>query len=174
MTGGDLLVDDAASHDSLCAAVFRSHFRQMVGLARLLGAADPESTAQEAYLKLHMHSGRLRNETAAVPYLRTIVINATRSEHRHRSTAWRLSHPLNLRDDQSQPMYPSEGRHSELIDALKALSHRHREALVLRYWLDLSEREMAKEMNVSVGTVKAHVARGLQSLRAVLAKEESR
>jgi RNA polymerase sigma factor (sigma-70 family) len=48
------------------------------------------------------------------------------------------------------------------------LSPRHREALVLRYWLDLSEAEMADAMGVSRGTVKSHVSRGLDALAALL------
>ena len=56
----------------------------------------------------------------------------------------------------------------ELVAALGRLSARHREALVLRYWLDLSEAEMADAMGVSRGTVKAHVSRGLDSLAALM------
>lgn len=52
------------------------------------------------------------------------------------------------------------------------LSSRHREALVLRYWLDLGEAEMADTMGISRGTVKSHVSRGLDALAALL--EESR
>ena len=48
--------------------------------------------------------------------------------------------------------------------ALRRLSPRHREALVLRYWLDLTEAEMAEAMSVSRGTVKSHVSRGLDAL----------
>lgn len=62
-----------------------------------------------------------------------------------------------------------------LETALSRLSGRHREALVLRFWLGLSEREMAAALRVSAGTVKAHVSRGLAALRTALTavKEES-
>ncbi len=56
----------------------------------------------------------------------------------------------------------------EVLDALAQLSSRHREALVLRYWLDLTEVEMAAAMNVRVGTVKSHVSRGLHALGQIL------
>ena len=52
--------------------------------------------------------------------------------------------------------------------ALGRISERHREALVLRYWLDLSEAEMAEAMSVSKGTVKSHVSRGLDALAALM------
>lgn len=57
---------------------------------------------------------------------------------------------------------------SIVIGALRTLSDRHREALVLRYWLDLSEKQMVLAMGISVGSVKAHVSRGLSALRAAL------
>jgi RNA polymerase sigma factor (sigma-70 family) len=58
--------------------------------------------------------------------------------------------------------------HRELIAALATLPPRRREAIVLRYWLDLSEREIADAMGVSPGTVKSHVSRGLDALEEAL------
>jgi RNA polymerase sigma factor (sigma-70 family) len=55
-----------------------------------------------------------------------------------------------------------------LVEALGQLSTRHREALVLRYWLDLSEAEMADAMGVTRGTVKSHVSRGLDALATIM------
>ena len=54
--------------------------------------------------------------------------------------------------------------HQEVIAALAALPARRREAIVLRYWLDLPEREIAAVMGVSPGTVKSHLSRGLAAL----------
>lgn len=56
----------------------------------------------------------------------------------------------------------------ELLAALATLPARRREAIVLRYWLDLPEREIAATMGVSIGTVKSHVSRGLNALGEVL------
>ncbi len=56
----------------------------------------------------------------------------------------------------------------ELLAALAALPPRRREAIVLRYWLDVSEREMAATMRVSTGTVKSLVSRGLDALGQAL------
>jgi RNA polymerase sigma factor (sigma-70 family) len=58
--------------------------------------------------------------------------------------------------------------HAEVIAALAKLPARRREAIVLRYWLDLSEREIAAAMGVSPGTVKSHVSRGLDALGQAL------
>lgn len=55
-----------------------------------------------------------------------------------------------------------------MITALAGLPSRRREAIVLRFWLDLPEREIAATMGISPGTVKSHVSRGLAALARVL------
>ena len=55
-----------------------------------------------------------------------------------------------------------------MITALAGLPSRRREAIVLRFWLDLPEREIAAAMGISPGTVKSHVSRGLAALGRVL------
>jgi RNA polymerase sigma factor (sigma-70 family) len=59
---------------------------------------------------------------------------------------------------------------SEVISALRGLPDRQRQALVLRYYADLSEAQIAEMMGISKGAVKSHTARGMSSLRAVLEK----
>ncbi len=58
--------------------------------------------------------------------------------------------------------------HRELLAALDGLPRRQREVLVLRYWLDLSEREIAEAIGVSPGSVKTHASRGIAALSKVL------
>jgi len=58
--------------------------------------------------------------------------------------------------------------HREVIAALARLPSRRREAIVLRYWLDLPEREIAAAMGVSLGTVNSQLSRGLAALAQVL------
>ena len=57
---------------------------------------------------------------------------------------------------------------SEVISALRGLPDRQRQALVLRYYADLSEAQIAEMMGISKGAVKSHTARGMSSLRTVL------
>lgn len=59
-----------------------------------------------------------------------------------------------------------------LVRALALLPERRRRVVVLRYLLDLSEREVADDLNISVGTVKSTAARGLAQLRGLLAAAE--
>jgi RNA polymerase sigma-70 factor (sigma-E family) len=148
--------------------LFFGHFATMTRLAAMLGADDPEDVAQEAFVRLHGRRGRLRDPQAAVGYLRTTVVNLTRSRTRHLAVVRRLQ-PAPAPDTASAEHDAVRRENArELVAALGQLSARHREALVLRYWLDLTEAEMAEAMGVSRGTVKSHVSRGLAALAALL------
>jgi len=161
---GGLPVDQALTYEQL----FHTHFRAMVRLAAMLGADDPEDTAQEAFVRLHGRARALRDPHAAVGYLRTTVVNLTRSRQRHLSVVRRHPEesPPEVTSAEHDVVRREAGR--DLVAAIGRLSPRHREALVLRYWLDLSEAEMADAMGVSRGTVKAHVSRGLAALAALM------
>ena len=152
--------------------LFFGHFAAMTRLAGALGADDPEDVAQEAFVRLHARRRTLRDPHAAVGYLRTTVVNLTRSRQRHLAVVRRHREPAPPDVASAEhDVVRQEGLH-ELLAAVARLSPRHREALVLRYWLDLTEAEMAEAMGVSRGTVKSHVSRGLDALAALL--EETR
>ena len=167
------MADDGATGEPVGRALayeqlFHAHFRGMVRLAAMLGADDPEDVAQEAFVRLHGRSRALRDPHAAVGYLRTTVLNLTRSRQRHLSVVRRAPDdvPEEVASAEHDAVRREAGR--DLVAALASLSDRHREALVLRYWLDLSEAEMAECMGVSRGTVKSHVSRGLDALAALM------
>jgi RNA polymerase sigma factor (sigma-70 family) len=139
----------------------------MVRLADLLGADDPEDIAQEAFARLLKKHDRLRDPDAAVAYVRAIVCNLTRNRHRHLRVV-RLRTPAARHEDSSEQAVILREDHREVLAALAGLPGRRREAIVLRYWLDLSEREIAEAMGVSPGTVKSSVSRGLAALAQAL------
>ncbi|GAA3466905.1 sigma-70 family RNA polymerase sigma factor [Nonomuraea roseola] len=148
------------------AELFAAHYQSLVRLAGLLGADDPEDIAQEAFARLH--SRRLRDEGAALGYLRSTVCNLTRNRLRHLRIMRlrRPEPPEHARSSEHAVLVAEE--HRELLTALDALPRRQREALILRYWLDLSEREIAEAMGVTPGSVKTHASRGLAALRGKL------
>lgn len=145
--------------------LFRARYLEMVRLAGLLGADDPEDIAQEAFTRLMRR--RLDEPQAALGYLRAIVCNLTRNRHRHLRVV-RLRTPADVAEGSSEQAAILREDHREVIAALAALPPRRREAIVLRYWLDLPEREIAVIMGVSPGTVKSHVSRGLAALTLAL------
>ena len=147
--------------------LFRSRYLEMVRLAGLLGADDPEDIAQEAFTRLMNKKPDLGDAQAALAYLRTIVVNLTRNRHRHLRVV-RLRGPAAAAAESCEQAAIAYEDHQEVIAALAGLPRRRREAIVLRYWLDLPEREIAATMGVSPGTVKSHVSRGLAALARTL------
>jgi RNA polymerase sigma-70 factor (sigma-E family) len=139
-----------------------------VRLASLMLAdpADAEEVVQDAFVQAHLAWARLRDPAKALPYLRSAVLNGARSRLRHRKVVERFR-PL------AAPVGPSpEGaieageERERIMAALRSLSARQRECLVLRFYLDLSEAEIAATLGITAGSVKTHSHRGLAALAA--------
>ncbi|UYM06491.1 sigma-70 family RNA polymerase sigma factor [Solicola gregarius] len=149
------------SDDAEFAAMFQGHATRVVRLAALLGADDPEDVAQEAFCRLY--AARDRVDDRAVAYLNRIVVNEVRSRHRRNQTARRAR--LQLVELPTPIEHAGAyAERSAVIDAINTLPSRKREALVLRYWLDLPLAEIADAMGVRLGTVKSLLSRGLDAL----------
>ncbi len=159
--------------DVVVAALHREHFVPLVRLASMLlddvGAC--EEVTQDAFVQLHLHWDRLRDPAKAPAWLRSAVLNGARSRLRRRQVAER--HPADAQrsvESADAALLVSE-RHQTVLDALRELPQRQREALALRYYLDLSEVEIADAMGISTGSVKTHVHRGLAALSTRLEEE---
>ena len=165
---GDGTADTGAAAADGYQELFHGHFAAMTRLAAMLGADDPEDVAQEAFVRLHHRSRTLRDPHASLAYLRTTVVNLSRSRLRHLQVVRRhdAKPPADADSAEAHAVRREDAR--ELVAALGHLSARHREALVLRYWLDLNEAEMSDAMGISRGTVKSHVSRALDALGLLL------
>lgn len=156
------------------ADLYAEHRMRLVRLAILL--VDEMSTAedvvQEAFAGLHRNWGRLRDEYAAIGYLRTAVVNGSRSVLRRRRTArdYVPPHAVNARSAESLAMLSVE--HQAVVDALSGLAPRQREVLVLRYYGGLSEAEIAEATGISKGAVKSTASRALDSVADILARAD--
>jgi RNA polymerase sigma factor (sigma-70 family) len=151
-------------------ALFSAQLLPMMRLAHLLGGDDPEDIAQEALARLHTRWDTLNHTDGQVTaYLRTTVVNLVRSRHRHHVVVAR-QRPLTAA---VEPSSEDAAVHRADLDALlagvSALPARQREAVVLRYWLDLPVAGVAAAMGLPVGTAKSHLSRANASLRAALA-----
>lgn len=145
------------------------HHRRLtlVRLALLLVDDLPtaEDVVQDAFTALlHRHGDRLGNLDDPEAYLRTSVVNKARSVLRRRRTARAYiperEHPCPSAD---HSVLLAE-THQEVIDALQGLTRRQREVLVLRYWSDLTEAQIADTLGISRGTVKSTASRALDAL----------
>jgi RNA polymerase sigma-70 factor (sigma-E family) len=158
------------------ADLYRDHRMRMVRLAVLL-VDDPstaEDVVQEAFTGLHRHWAGLRDEAAAVAYLRTAVVNGSRSVLRRRRTArdYIPPHQVNARSAESLAMLSAE--HQAVVDALGTLPPRQREVLVLRYYGGMSEAEIADATGISRGTVKSTASRALDAVQRAMAGRAGR
>jgi RNA polymerase sigma factor (sigma-70 family) len=166
-----------AGAEAAVAGLFAARYTELVRLAGLLGADDPEDIAQEAFARLLRCYGSLRDADAALGYVRATVCNLTRNRRRHLRVV-RLRTPAERQVDMESSEQAALLREEQraVIAALAALPARRREAIVLRYWLGLSEAEIAAAMGIAAGTVKSQVSRGLAALGRTLgtALEEGR
>ena len=165
-----------ATEPRTLADLYRDHRMRMVRLAVLL-VDDPstaEDVVQEAFTGLHRHWAGLRDEAAAVAYLRTAVVNGSRSVLRRRRTArdYVPPHQVNARSAESLAMLSAE--HQAVVDALGLLPPRQREVLVLRYYGGMSEAEIADATGISRGTVKSTASRALDAVQRAMAERPGR
>ena len=173
-TGGGMLAAGAdRDADQTVTAIYTAHYRSLVRLAVLLvrDVATAEEIVQDSFIALHSAWRRLRDDEKALSYLRQSVVNRSRSVLRYRSV-------VDKNAPKPAPDVPSAEQgaislleRSAVMAALRTLPPRQREALVLKYYADLSEEQIATAMEISRGAVKSHTARGMAALRAALEPE---
>ncbi len=141
------------------ADLYREEYAPMVRLAHLITGSNEvaEDIVQESFVKMYRSWDRAVQPGA---YLRMIVVNECRTWHRRRRMEReRLPRPV------PEAVEP-ESR--ELLDALARLGLRQRSALVLRFYADLSEADVAKALGCRPGTAKSLVHRGLREMERMI------
>jgi RNA polymerase sigma-70 factor (sigma-E family) len=156
------------------AELYAAHRVSLVRLAILLvdDLASAEDVVHDAFAAMSARRSTIREPAAALGYLRTSVVNGSRSALRRRRTARAYSppHEPDLEAPESRAVLAEE--HREVLAAMETLAPRQREVLVLRYWSDLSEGEIATTLGISRGTVKSTASRALDALELVLTNME--
>ena len=147
--------------------LFHQHYRRLVGLAGLMvdDRETAEEVVQDAFEALYRHWSRLRDPHAAIAYLNRSVVNGARSKVRRRVTARAFQPPEAGVEPSAESGGMATSRRHDLVAAVHLLPRRQREVVVLRYFLDLSEIEIADWLGVSTGSVKRHASRATDSLR---------
>jgi RNA polymerase sigma-70 factor (sigma-E family) len=168
------------SADEALELLYAAHWRRLVRLAVLLvqDLGTAEEIVQESFVAVHGRWSGLHDPDKALAYLRRSVVNRARSHLRHLAVVRRYAD----REREPEPALGADhttydlARRATVLAALRALPRRQREVLVLRYYLDLSEAEIADTLGISRGAVKSHASRGAAALRAHLGEvlEETR
>jgi RNA polymerase sigma-70 factor (sigma-E family) len=158
------------SADLAVIELYATHYPALVRLAVMLVRDTPtaEEVVQDAFIAMHDAWERLRDTERALAYMRQAVVNRSRSVLRHRTVV--------EKNQQKPPPDMPSAEHgamtllerSAVIAALRGLPVRQREAIVLRYYADLSEAEIAAAMRISRGAVKSHTSRAMAALRTAL------
>jgi DNA-directed RNA polymerase specialized sigma24 family protein len=155
--------------DQVVTDMYATHYRPLVRLAALLvgDLLAAENIAQESFVVMHRNWSRLRDRDAALSFMRQSVVL--------RSRTW-LRQPAATRADTAMcpPGQPGTGPAADagtgpppaVMTAIRALPPRQREALVLRFYLDLSDAQIAAAMRISRAAVQGHAARGIAALQA--------
>jgi RNA polymerase sigma-70 factor (sigma-E family) len=152
------------------------HADAAVRLAYLLtgDTALAEDLVQDAFVRLAGRLVHLRDPGAFDAYLRRTIVNLTNSHFRRRRVERaylrRAGGELGVHAAASGTEGTVEER-DEVWTALRRVSPRQRAALVLRFYEDLSERQVAEVLGCRPGTVKSLVSRGLETLRNEISRQ---
>lgn len=155
----------ATPRDELVSELFRSEYRSLVGMARLLVDSDAEEVVQESFTRLYASFRRLDDVGKARAYLLTTVLNQGRGRLRRRRTARNRSHLMPI----TGPVDPFAERLADpdgqlVRDAIRQLPRRQQQCIVLRHYSGCSEREIAATLGISGGSVKQHLHRATTAL----------
>jgi RNA polymerase sigma factor (sigma-70 family) len=160
--------------------LFVAHARPLLRAAVLLlaDAGEAEEVVQEAFARLLSKWSPLRQPERAAGYLLATTLNLARGRLRRRGSARRFLASEPKHEDAAVSVWAAECPVDELaiarqdrgavVEALRRLPARQKECLVLRYYLGLSEAEIAEAMGVSRGSVKTHASRGQAALATAL------
>jgi RNA polymerase sigma factor (sigma-70 family) len=172
---------DIDAYEQLVATYQQLAFRVAYVITR--SEADAEDAAQEAFVKAYYALGRFKGGSEFRPWLLRIVSNEARN--RRRSAGRREALALRFETDRAAGLGGASGgaasspeafalsseENRSLLETLDRLEERDREVIVLRYFLDLGETEMAAALGVARGTVKSRLSRALGRLRDLVPSE---
>ena len=171
MDSSDTQAPPSASPDveRRVTALYQEHSLGLVRLAFIMlgDTGSAEDVVQDAFLGLYRRWGGLSDADKALTYVRSSVLNGCRTLLRRQSRRDRvvLAEP-DMESAEARALLDEE--HREVLAAIRRLPDRQREAVVLRFYLDLPEDKVAEAMQVSRGTVKSATSRGVAAVGRML------
>jgi len=158
--------------DRAIEALFDRHYAPMCRLAYVIlgDAALAEEIVMEALIKTFSGWGRIRDVSRADAYLRRAVVNLCRSKIRRKTIEARVNAVSFRRAELKQPDWDPESHETSRLvwSAVRGLPERQRACVVLRYFEDLPEAQIADVLGCSVGTVKSQLSKARSKLEKSL------
>jgi RNA polymerase sigma-70 factor (sigma-E family) len=156
--------------DAAVEGLYATHYRRLVRLSvlRVGDVETAEEVVQDSFVAMHGRWRSLREPEKGLAYLRQTVVNRSRSVLRHRGVRARYVPPVAPDQPGTEDDLLVAERRTAVLEALRELPGRQREVLALRYYLDLSEADIAETLGISRGAVKSHASRGTAALRSLM------
>jgi RNA polymerase sigma-70 factor (sigma-E family) len=153
----------ASAQDGV-TALYQAHALGLTRLAHIMlgDRAEAQDVVQDAFAGLYRHWSRLADQAKALPYVRSSVLNGCRTALRRRPARGQPAPAADVAAADAG-LLSAERRH-EVMAALRGLPDRQREVLVLRFYLDLSDTDIARDMGISPSTVRSTASRALTAL----------
>jgi RNA polymerase sigma-70 factor (sigma-E family) len=160
--------DDPDAAAEAVTWIYKAHLLSLTRLAHVMlgDRAAAEDVVQEAFCGLYRRWHHLADTGKAVSYLRSSVLNGCRSAMRRRARAGADREPPPAASAESAVMAREDRR--EIMRAIRQLPPRQREVLVLRYYLDLSDADIAAVMGIGASSVRSAARRAGQSLERTM------
>lgn len=156
-------------------ALYHAHAVNLIRLARLMlgDAGRAEDIVQEAFLGLYRRWAQLADPDKAMQYVRTSVLNGCRTamrpgKRRERAAGMAAALPAGVPGDAADATALAKEQRRAVLGALRMLPRRQLEVLVLRFYLDMSESQIAAELGITRGTVRSTAHRALTALSPLL------
>ena len=168
---GPVPADAQSDADQAITAIYGTEYRSLVRLAAALvgDVGIAEEVVQDSFVAMYGAWSLLRDREKALAYLRRRVISRSRSALQQGMVADRNApKPKPGIIPSAEQGTITQLERSAVISAMHTLSLRQREALMLRFYLDLSERQAASAMNISPGAANYHTARAKAALLSIL------
>jgi RNA polymerase sigma-70 factor (sigma-E family) len=158
-----------SDRDALVAELFAVEGTRLVRLARLFtdDRNAAEDLVQEAFIRLHRAAHRISEPAKAAPYLRSIVINLARDHNRRGLMSLRHQEalPAGAVPEAPEDVLVLDEERGRVLEQLRELSPRQRDCILLRFYMEMTEAEIAAALGISPNSVKTHCRRGMEALR---------
>jgi RNA polymerase sigma-70 factor (sigma-E family) len=166
----------SADAEAGVTALYEAHALGLIRLAVIMlgDRASAEDVVQDAFFGLYRNWSKLSDPGNALAYVRSSVLNGSRSATRQQArrarrdlAAANTGPPL----ESAESLVLLSEEHQAVLLAVRRLPRRQREALVLRFYFGLSEQEASRAMGISRGTVKSAMSRALAKLGQMLREQ---